>query len=455
MASIFEDFKEGQRTGSGPRLAAALTPVAPAELPNRLLAFYYFSNAAHLSSDLRYALFQANGIKLPKQEQNGWVDIFSAYWKAVGEIAKFDESPSKASWVKVFDAWKEVSNALIRGYSNFGLQAWTVPCLYVVGKYLRTFAIRADAELSSQGSVTFGDRFQEDIAADFTKSAKLEEAAWVINRMFTLCLSDRSPIEESRKWGIYNMTNLLFKTYFKINSVGLTKNLLRALNASSADLPGLDAFPRSHIVTFNYYVGVINFLDENYEEAESHLADAWNMCHKDSLKNRELILTYLVPCHIVTTHTLPSDKLLASFPRLEKLFRPLCNCIRNGDLREFDAAMSAGEEEFVKRRIYLPLERGRDIALRNLFRKVFIVGGFEESKDGQAPIRRTRVPVAEFSAALRIGTHASDKVRIDMDEVECLLSNLIYKGLMKGYIARERGMVVLSKGGTAFPGTGV
>ncbi|THC97614.1 hypothetical protein EYZ11_002904 [Aspergillus tanneri] len=414
MASIFEDFKEGQRTGSGPRLAAALTPVAPAELPNRLLAFYYFSNAAHLSSDLRYALFQANGIKLPKQEQNGWVDIFSAYWKAVGEIAKFDESPSKASWVKVFDAWKEVSNALIRGYSNFGLQAWTVPCLYVVGKYLRTFAIRADAELSSQGSVTFGDRFQEDIAADFTKSAKLEEAAWVINRMFTLCLSDRSPIEESRKWGIYNMTNLLFKTYFKINSVGLTKNLLRALNASSADLPGLDAFPRSHIVTFNYYVGVINFLDENYEEAESHLADAWNMCHKDSLKNRE-----------------------------------------NGDLREFDAAMSAGEEEFVKRRIYLPLERGRDIALRNLFRKVFIVGGFEESKDGQAPIRRTRVPVAEFSAALRIGTHASDKVRIDMDEVECLLSNLIYKGLMKGYIARERGMVVLSKGGTAFPGTGV
>ena len=137
--------------------------------------------------------------------------------------------------------------------------------------------------------------------------------------------------------------------------------------------------------------------------------------------------------------------------------------------------MSAGEDQFVKRRIYLPLERGRDIALRNLFRKVFIAGGFEESKDGQPPIRRTRVPVAEFAAAIRIGTHASDRTRVDIDEVECLLSNLIYKvscqaiyarlfdavnidfiqGLMKGYIARERGMVVLSKGGAAFPGTGV
>lgn len=89
--------------------------------------------------------------------------------------------------------------------------------------------------------------------------------------------------------------------------------------------------------------------------------------------------------------------------------------------------MSAGEDEFVKRRIYLPLERGRDIALRNLFRKVFIAGGFEEPKDDQPAVRRTRIPVAEFAAALRIGTHADARSRVDVDEVECLLSNLIYK----------------------------
>ncbi|RMZ40469.1 COP9 signalosome (CSN) subunit [Aspergillus flavus] len=455
MATIFEDFVQGQRIGSGPRLAAALTPVAPAEYPQRLQSFYRFSNAARVSSDLRYSLFQANGLKLPKQEQNAWIDIFSTYWTAVGEITKFTDSPSSASWVKVFNSWKDLANILIRGYTNFGLQAWTVPCLYIVGKYLRIFAMKADAELSSQDSVAFGDNFQDDIAADFEKSAKLEESARIINRMFTLCLSDRAPIEESRKWGIYNTTNLLFKTYFKINSVSLSKNLLRALNASSADLPDMEVFPKSHIVTFKYYVGLIHFLDENYAEAEEHLAYAWNMCHKDAVKNKEMILSYLIPCHLVTTHTLPSKKLLAPFPRLEKLFRPLCNCIMKGDLNGFDNAMTAAEEEFVKRRIYLPLERGRDIALRNLYRKVFIAGGFEEPKDGQPPIRRTRVPVAEFAAALRIGTHADDRSRVDIDEVECLLSNLIYKGLMKGYIARERGMVVLSKGGTAFPGTGV
>jgi len=55
-------------------------------------------------------------------------------------------------------------------------------------------------------------------------------------------------------------------TGWQLNSVGLTKNLLRALNAQSADLPPLESFPKSQIVTFKYYVGVIHFLDENYAE---------------------------------------------------------------------------------------------------------------------------------------------------------------------------------------------
>ncbi|KAN0067564.1 hypothetical protein V8E54_014433 [Elaphomyces granulatus] len=456
MAAVFSDFRDAHMTGSGPTLAAAITPAAPPEDPGRLRSFYYSTpNSANAACDLRYALLQdkTRGVKLPKQEGNTWVDIFCAFWKTAGEIVKLEESPSEGSWTKVFEAWKEVANLLIRGYSTGSLQAWTVPCLYAVGKYLRAFAINADAE-TSQDSLTFGDGFLDDLVSNGEKNAKLEDAARTINRMFTLCLSDRAPMDESRKWGIYNTTNLLFKTYFRLNQVGLSKNLLRAIDASSGDLPSLEGFPKSHIVTFKYYVGVISFLEENYTEAEEHLTQALAMCHKDAYKNRELILTYLVPCHLVTTRTLPSRQLLAPFPRLESLFRPLCQCIKQGDLVGFDTAMSAGADEFVKRRIYLPLEKGRELTLRNLFRKVFIAGGYEASKSGQPPIRRTRVPVAEFVAALRIGTRAKEKSRADFDEVECLLSSLIYKTLMRGYIARDRGIVVLSKA-DAFPGTGV
>ncbi len=136
-----------------------------------------------------------------------------------------------------------------------------------------------------------------------------------------------------------------------------------------------------------------------------------------------LILTYLIPCHLLTTHTLPSDRLLQPFPKLQRQFLPLAEAIKKGDLHAFDVALQEGEEEFIKRRIYLTLERGRDIALRNLLRKVFIAGGYEEAKDGAAPLRRTRIPVAEFATAMKI----KDGGDIDTDEVECLLANMIYK----------------------------
>jgi hypothetical protein len=31
----------------------------------------------------------------------------------------------------------------------------------------------------------------------------------------------------------------------------------------------MEAFPKSHIVTFKYYIGVIHFLDENYAEVRN------------------------------------------------------------------------------------------------------------------------------------------------------------------------------------------
>lgn len=141
------------------------------------------------------------------------------------------------------------------------------------------------------------------------------------------------------------------------------------------------------------------------------------------LTHDRLILTYLIPCHLLTTHTLPSAKLLAPFPRLQALFLKLATAIKKGDLRGFHQALQEGEEEFVNRRIYLTLERGRDIALRNLLRKVFIAGGFLEGTEGEAQVRRTRIPVAEFAAAIRM----SGGQDIDTDEVECLLANMIYK----------------------------
>jgi len=448
MESVFAAFRAAYAERNGYALSQSLSPVAPVTQPDRLVNYYRSTNFANVKRDIQRSISAT--FQFSSEESKGWVEVYAAYWKAVGTILDAEAGGnSKDLWTKASDAWKELTTTLIRGYTAHGFEAWTVPCLYVAGKYVRIFAIKADEGVGSVSSKQTS--FQDDLNSEGEKNQNLEDAARLLNRIFTLCLSDRAPLEDSRKWATYNVINLLFKTYFRLSSISLSKNILNAIQAYRGDMPSLEAFPKSHQVTFKYYVGVIYFLEEHYTEAEKNLTEAWKLCHKDAIRNKELILTYLIPCHLLTTHTLPSMSLLAPYPRLQTLFLPLSRCIKKGDLSGFDAALSAGEDEFVRRRIYLTLERGRDIALRNLLRKVFLAGGYEEAKDSAtALVRRSRIPVAEFGAAISIG----GKEVMENDEVECLLANMIYKNLMKGYIARDRGIVVLSKGG-AFPGTGV
>ncbi|KAG9231898.1 hypothetical protein BJ875DRAFT_102742 [Amylocarpus encephaloides] len=452
MDSVIQDFRKAYSAGDGYGLAQTLSPIPPSSQSERLQKFFQSTNYASAQKEFRnQILYDNSGPKMPMDEGNGWVEVYTAYWKAIGEILSAEaaaQSNARSSWTKVYDAWKELTNVLHRGYSNCGFEAWTVPCFYVVGKYLRIFAIKADEDAAT--STTTMTNF-DDFNPEAERNEKLEDAARQLNRIFNLCLSDRAPLEESRKWGIYNIINLLFKTYFKLNSISLSKNILKAVRAYTGDMPVLESFPLAHQVTFKYYVGVINFLEESYVEAEKNLTEAWNLCHKDSVRNKELILTYLIPCHLLTTHTLPTQALLSPYPRLQSLFLPLSRCIKKGDLSGFDAALVAGEDEFVKRRIYLTLERGRDVTLRNLLRKVFLANGFEEAKEPGAPqVRKSRIPIAAFGTAISIDS----KETMDNDEVECLLANMVYKNLMKGYISRPYGMVVLNKKG-AFPGTGV
>jgi COP9 signalosome complex subunit 12 len=82
---------------------------------------------------------------------------------------------------------------LIRGYLNAGFEAWTIPCLYVAGKNLRIFAIKADEERNRNNSLenAVGSSFQDDFNPESEQNQKMEDCARVLNRVFNLCLSDR------------------------------------------------------------------------------------------------------------------------------------------------------------------------------------------------------------------------------------------------------------------------
>ncbi|ORY57154.1 uncharacterized protein BCR38DRAFT_449778 [Pseudomassariella vexata] len=450
MDALMQEFKTAYSAEKGNDLAKTLSPYLP-ESPEKLRSIWESGDSRTIREDLEFLFTQGNParLRLSREESGGWQEVYFAYWKALGEILAVEGQRTdgvKSTWTKVYESWKVFTNSLIRGYTNCEFENWTIPCLYIAGKYSRIFAMRSDAERDANGD-DLGATYQDEFDPETEKHKSLEDCGRQLNRIFNTCLSDRAPLSESRKWGIYYAINLLFKTYFKLNQAFLSRNVLKALSAGRGDMPDFDSFPKSQQVTFKYYEGVLHFLEENYEEAEKHLEVAWLLCHKDAKRNLELILTYLIPCHLLRTNTLPSAKLLEPYPRLQELFGPLAEAIKKGNLRAFDQALQQGEDEFVKRRIYLTLERGRDICLRNLLRKVFLAAGFT---DDDPPVRKTRIPLAHFVAAIKV----SDGEGIDTDEVECLLANMIYKDLMKGYIAHEPGIVVLSKSG-AFPGSGL
>ncbi|KAK7470200.1 COP9 signalosome (CSN) subunit [Stygiomarasmius scandens] len=316
------------------------------------------------------------------------------------------------------DAFKEHSTLVSKflGYFTEN-RGWTLPALFSILRDLRDLAFDADIFAKHNNQ----------------KSECMEDAARTIAKAFGHCVTDRvSPPEQSRKWGVYYVVGLVLKCYFKIRRISLSKNILRALEANK-DIPDLSLYPRSHQVTFRYYLGMLNFLNEEYAKAEEQLTMAFYQCHIEAQANQERILTYLLPLRLLKGH-LPSNELLSRFPVIRELFWPFISAIRKGDVAAFDRALETWEKKLLELNLWLTLEKAREICLRGLFRKIYAVSSSS-----------SRIPISLFHSGLRIAG-----VEVDEEETECLLANMIFKGFMRGYISHEKQMVVLANA-NAFP----
>lgn len=109
-------------------------------------------------------------------------------------------------------------------------------------------------------------------------------------------------------------------------------------------------------------------------------------------------------------------------------FAELSDSLRKGDLKKFDDAMHLYEHSFIRQGTYLLLERCRTICYRNLLKRIhLVVGSHFLSLDNV------------------IHTFQWLGMRVDLDEAECIIANLIYKRIIRGYIHHSKRMVVLSK----------
>ena len=165
--------------------------------------------------------------------------------------------------------------------------------------------------------------------------------------------------------------------------------------------------------------------EDNYREAEENLDYALLHCHKNATSNKKRILNYLIPVKL-ERGLLPTVKLLKKY-NLEE-YIPLVTAIRRGDLRQFNDTLLKYQDKFIQRGTYLLLEKCKTVCHRNLFKRVFAIMG------------KHQMPLDNVVNAMKwLG------MEIDLDEVECILSNLIFKKYVKGYISHTKRILVLSK----------
>ena len=268
--------------------------------------------------------------------------------------------------------------------------------------------------------------------ANFSGSSEAQEqAARVINRSFIACITERS--NYSRKWGTYRIAALLLRIYFHLGQLNLVQNVIKALNA--CELPGIDEFPRAHTVTFNYFLGRYYFNREEFEASEKCFVFCFERlsafpCQLNS------VLHFLIPVKLILSLQKPNFHLIF-------LFKSKQNRLFYQNLVE---VMSAGDLDTYKRLLHENSQTLLKFGSFTLYEKLFLL------------ILRQKV--------IRIHKLLENSTRIslillknlckteELEDVTCLVANLIAKGLIRGYISEEKQFLVLSAQ-NPFPNTGI
>lgn len=197
MQAALTPFQEAYATGLAQPIAEFLSPVPPPNNPGRLYDFYRASNDEKVEGDVRYALKYTKKTRMSNKETDAWIDILALYWRAVQQIILAEEAANQGKlgeqqYLAVYDKWKDLTNSLIKHISGGALQPWAIFTLYFTANHFRRIAIKADEQLAKAKPAAALSSFSDDVVVpQNAANNKLEEAARLFNRIFSLCMGDR------------------------------------------------------------------------------------------------------------------------------------------------------------------------------------------------------------------------------------------------------------------------
>ena len=294
---------------------------------------------------------------------------------------------------------------------------WSLPLISLQLRTLRLLSYHADAE-----RLRLHDRARHVV-----------EAQDVLKRYLQKMVVDRSAVAVSKKRGCLFIIVGLFKVYFRLNNLKMCSYLIKMMRM----LPPLSSYSLADQVAYHFYYGRLMLFEEQYAQAEEALHFAFHHCDPRSSSNRRRILLFLIPVALLHGRY-PRPQLLQRYGLT--VFQPLIRAVRHGNLGEFVSELDRRAELWIAKGVYLLLEKLKVSVYRNLFRLVYVsVWGPQVEARGGSEKERVQLPLAVLLRCMK-----AMGVDMAMDELECVLANLIFTGQVKGYIAHQR-CVVLSK----------
>jgi len=262
----------------------------------------------------------------------------------------------------------------------------------------------------------------------FTEGIKHSCLGELINSLRILisaCQVTRPP-PCSQVIGLYYALNMTFRVSLRLNNLQNFTSLLRIVNNPHSKLPSLAHYPKSQQVEFKYYEGRYHIYEQQLNEADECLNFAFNLCDKNSFKNKRLLLRYLIPVKVFKG-IFPTQALLVKY-KLQDLGEILMS-IKQGNVELFNRSLQENQSKFIQQGIYIMIENLKLVAYRNLFKRTLKI------------MQSFQVKISSFSVALAVAGTKS----ISLLEIECILANLINKKWIKGYISSSQKTVVFSK----------
>ena len=201
-------------------------------------------------------------------------------------------------------------------------------------------------------------------------------------------------------------------------------------------------YPESDIVQFYYYIGRIDIFENNFKTGVHFLKQAYRRCRDGDKKQKNQILKYLIPAYIYF-HQYPTIEFLKKSHLLE--YAPLVSCLYNGNLRLYDENLDKNKQLWIIRGIYMSLQKLKQVAIRNLFQKVY---KFYQESTSDPDI--DRIPLDIFIRAFNFSTGTEN----DEFDLICIFGSQTQGGYIKSTIKKDSSsnkyMVFFKKGG-AFP----